>query len=370
MTSPNPPQTQSGQPYIPGLITAGGQVQQALPTAAQPGSVPGQISADGQASQLAQNVQQQYAQPQQVQPHAPDTATVPAVPAGNVAVTPGVNPPVAPVLPTAIPGYPAAPAVPGLQPPPAVPGLNPPAPQQPAAPADPAPQQQPPAPASAPPAPASPDQPGTGGEDRGYPQGTPLEQMTGEQREAYWKYHARQWENRAKERSDYDDLKAKATQYDQLAAQNATEQEKAIAAARQAGFQEAAGRAAIVLVDAHVRAGLQQRLGPEQVEALAANLNHRHFLAADGMTVDAAKVATFVDTVAPAAAPAPAATAPAAPAAPGALPTGVPGAVPAQPATGLPRALPDLGQGAGNTAPIDKLAAGREQARRFLAGQL
>jgi hypothetical protein len=361
MTSPNPPQVQQpGAPYIPGLITAGGTVQQPLPTAAQPGSVPGALSVQGQQSQLAPETGAPAL------PQAPDTATVATVPGGNIAVMPGVQPPVAPVLPTAVPGYPAAPAaappaVPGLNPP-TVPGLTPPAGQPPAAPAAPAAPAQP----SAPPAPASPDQPGTGGEDRGYPQGTPLEQMTTEQQTAYWKYHARQWEGRAKARDDYDSLKAKADQLDQLQAANASEQEKAVAAARQQGYQEAAARAAVVLVDAHVRAGLQQRLQPHQVEALAANLNHQHFLANDGMTVDAAKVTAFVDTVAPQPA-APAVTAP--PAAPGALPTGVPGAVPAQPATGLPRQLPDLGQGAGNQAPIDKLEAGRVQARAFLSGQ-
>jgi hypothetical protein len=106
------------------------------------------------------------------------------------------------------------------------------------------------------------------------------------------------------------------------------------------------------------------------VEALASNLNHQHFLGADGLTVDAAKVAEFVNTVAPQAQiqQQPAVTAPAATAAPGALPVGVPtsGQL-GQPATGLPRALPDLGQGTQTTAPLDKLEAGRQQARAFLA---
>jgi len=236
-----------------------------------------------------------------------------------------------------------------------VPGLNPPAPAQ----------VPPPSPSPAPAAESAQPATGTDG-DRGYPQGVPLEQMSADQREAYWKHHARQWEDRAKARSDYDDLKAKAGQYDQLVASQATDQEKAIAAARAEGERVATGRAAIVLVDAHVRAGLQQRLQPHQVEALASNLNHQHFLGADGLTVDAAKVAAFVNTVAPTQQPA--VTVPAATAAPGALPVGVPTTgQPAQPVTGLPRALPDLGQGAQTTAPLDKLEAGRQQARAFLA---
>jgi hypothetical protein len=96
-------------------------------------------------------------------------------------------------------------------------------------------------------------------------------------------------------------------------------------------------------------------------------LNHQHFLGPDGLTVDAAKVLTFVDTVAPQAA-ATAVTVPAVPAVPGALPVGVPAYVqPQQPVTGLPRQLPDLGQGAQTSAPLDKLEAGRQQARAFLA---
>lgn len=350
--------------HIPGLITTNGVT---------PNEVPGQPVA--------------AAQPGATVPSQPAAAPAPVAQAAPVAVTSAVH--AAPVaqdpVPAATPAAPPAPqqlptqllppnvatatnGVPGLNPSTAtVPGLNPapapaPAPAAAAPAATPTPAQQPPASTD----PAT----GTGETDRGYPQGTPLEQMSAEQREAYWKYHARQWESRAKERADYDDLKAKAGQYDTLVASQATETEQKISAAKAAGYQEAAAKAAVVLVDAHVRAGLQTRLGPDQVEALAANLNHQHFLAADGLSVDAAKVSAFVSTVAPQTA-APAATAPAAPAVPGALPTGVPAAVAPpqqQPVTGLPRALPDLGQGAQTQAPLDKLEAGRQQARAFLNG--
>jgi hypothetical protein len=332
--------------------------QPAQPAGAQP-PIPGLITASG------------------VTPAAPATTPAPAAPEQptQVAIGQGVQPaPPAPAAPAAAPQQPGIqlPAsfqpqtttttngIPGLTV--TVPGLNPPAPtpQQLAA--------QPPAQPGQPPAANA---PATGADaDRGYPQNTPLEQMTGEQREAYWKYHARQWETRAKEKGDYDALKTKAGQYDQLVASQATEQEKAIAAARAEGERIATGRAAIVLVDAHVRAGLQQRLQPHQVEALAGNLNHQHFLAGDGLTVDAVKVQQFVDTVAPPPAQMqqPAATAPAAPVVPGGLPVGIPSTGQlGQPATGLPRSLPDLGQGQQTTAPLDKLEAGRQQARAFLA---
>lgn len=334
MTQP----AQQPAPHIPGLITASGGVT--------PPAVPAQPAPAAQAAPVPVTPAVQAAPPQD--PAA--AAVVAQQPQFQLQLPTQLQP--AGVTTTTLPGLTTV----------TVPGLNPPAPvQQPpavAVPAQPAAQQ-----------PANPAQdPATGTDaDRGYPQGTPLEQMDATQREAYWKYHARQWETRAKERNDYDAVKAKAGQYDQLVASQATDQEKAITAARAEGERSATARAAVVLVDAHVRAGLQQRLQPHQVEALASNLNHQHFLGADGLTVDAVKVLAFVDTVAPQAA-APAVTAPAVPAVPGALPVGVPTSMqPLQPATGLPRQLPDLGQGATSPAPLDKLEAGRQQARAFLA---
>lgn len=330
---------------IPGLITANGPaVLTTMPAAPDPIGAPPATAAPVPVTSAVQAAppatdpgQPGYAAAQQQLPLALQLPT-------QLAPT-TVN------LPAAVPGPATA----------TVPGLNP-APQQTTQP----PAATPPVQPATTPAP----QPATGTEpDRGYPQGTPLEQMTAEQREAYWKHHARQWETRAKEKSDYDALKAKAEQYDQLAASQATDHERAVAAARAEGERIATGRAAIVLVDAHVRAGLQQRLQPHQVEALASNLNHQHFLGSDGLTVDAAKVAQFVETVAPTAQyQQPAATAPVAPAVPGGLPIGVPAAQQhQQPATGLPRSLPDLGQGTQTAAPLDKLEAGRQQARAFLA---
>lgn len=348
----HPTQPVAPAPHIPGLITANGVTPQQVPGQPVPAAQPGTVVPA-----------QQPVAPAAPQAHQQPIAVSPAVQAAPPVQDP--NPVGVPVqhpvmqLPTQLlpgAGAPTTTAgVPGLNTA-TVPGLNPAAPAQ------------PPAPAAAAPATPAAQPPATGADaDRGYPQGTPLEQMNGEQREAYWKFHARQWETRAKEKNDYDALKEKAGQYDQLVASQASQTEQQIAAARNEGYQQAAAKAAVVLVDAHVRAGLTNRLGPDQIEALAGNLNHQHFLAADGMSVDAAKVATFIQTVAPQAAAA--VTAPAAPAVPGALPVGVPAAQPPQqlPATGLPRALPDLGQGTQTNAPLDKLEAGRQAARAFLA---
>lgn len=230
-------------------------------------------------------------------------------------------------------------------------------------------------PATPPPAPAETaapaDPPANTPGEHGYPANTPLEQMSAEQREAYWRYHSRKWENIAKGRNDYDELRAKAAELEQLRAATATDAEKAVAAARAAGYAEATQKASTILVDAHVRAALGNRLTPDRVDALAATLDHRHFLGADGLSVDAAKVTAFADAVAPT--PASAATVQpgltavpqAAYPAPATTPVTAPPAAPPQLATGLPRALPDMGQGSTVPAKPSGLAAGAEMARQM-----
>lgn len=223
-------------------------------------------------------------------------------------------------------------------------------------------------PAPAPPnTPSNPPGPATG--EKGYPDGVPLEQMTGEQREAYWRHYARRNEDRIKSMSDYDALRAKAQAHDELIAATATEHEKAVAAAREAGRTEAIQQAGAVLVDAHLRAAVGNRLQPDQITALLAGINTDGFLAADGIAVDTDKVAGFVNAVLPPPAPAPVTPpAPGTPGAPGLPPTTTAG-TPAPPAVGLPRQLPDYGQGNAGTTPLTGLAAGRAAAQARFASR-
>lgn len=69
----------------------------------------------------------------------------------------------------------------------------------------------------------------------GFPASTPLEQMTVEQREAYWKDKARKHEAIAKSRSDYDQMKADSLELAALKEVNATAEEKALEDARRQG---------------------------------------------------------------------------------------------------------------------------------------
>lgn len=71
--------------------------------------------------------------------------------------------------------------------------------------------------------------------DEDFPSDTPLSEMSVDQREAYWKAQARKHEERAKSRSDYDDIKKER---DQLKQENETEMERIAREAKEAGASE------------------------------------------------------------------------------------------------------------------------------------
>lgn len=135
-------------------------------------------------------------------------------------------------------------------------------------------------------------QPGQQEPDRGYPANTPLEQMTVEQREAYWKHHSRKWEGIATSRSDYDQLAEDARQWrehqrralpaDERARQDAVEQ------ARRDGEAQARLALAPQLVRAEFRAaapGVEE----DKLNSFLEDLDLSKYLKDDG-TVDAARV--------------------------------------------------------------------------------
>lgn len=148
---------------------------------------------------------------------------------------------------------------------------------------------------------------GSAGEagDLGFPANTPIAEMTVEQQVAYWRHQSRKHEARARDRADYDDLKAKADQYDALAAASKTEHQLELEAAKEeaakAARAEERARAAGRLVEAEMRAAAAGRLTAEQLTAVIEPLDRSKFLDGDG-EVDAEKVATFIASIAPAAA--------------------------------------------------------------------
>jgi len=144
-----------------------------------------------------------------------------------------------------------------------------------------------------------PTAPSATGNNVGFPEHTPLEQMTPEQRESYWRAHARKWETLAKGRSDYDDLKAKATQYEALVAASQTDQQRAVSEAANTARRDALVQAGGQIVDAWVRAAAVNRLDEERVNALLTGLNRAAFVNAATGEVDTDKVVAYVHSIAP-----------------------------------------------------------------------
>jgi hypothetical protein len=138
--------------------------------------------------------------------------------------------------------------------------------------------------------------------DRGYPADTPVAEMSVDQQAAYWKHQARKHESTVKARADYDDLKSKATQYDDLVRTTQSEQERAIADARKQAAEEATAAARKTyggqLVEAHLTAALAGRLDKDAREALLEGVDRNRFLAEDG-SVATDKVTAWADRVAP-----------------------------------------------------------------------
>lgn len=282
----------------------------------------------------------------------------------------GSTPPVDPgAPPPAVTPPPAAP--PPVQPPPPAPPASPTPPAQPAAQPPPGQTQYAPPPAQQPPPPGGPpaQPPGQGpgtGTDPGYPANTPWREMQPAEQTAYWQHQARRHEARVKEMADYDDLKARSTEYDKLVAASQTEHDRAVAEARRQGRTEAITESGSKLVDQWIRAAATGRLPDESVNALLGGLDRQQFLTTDG-GVDTDKVWSYIGSIAPQ----PAAQQPAgagAPGIPGQQPAGQTVPPPAAPLTSA-RGAPDMGQGHPGTARPTGLEAGREIARKRFATQ-
>lgn len=133
--------------------------------------------------------------------------------------------------------------------------------------------------------------------DHGFPANKPLAEMTVDQREAYWKHHARKHEERAAQTADRDAIKA---ELDALKASTQTDAERAVEAAKTTAKAEGRRELLPALVQAEFRAAAGARLSKEQIEVILAPLDPTKFLTADGGQVDTAKVQQYVDGIAPA----------------------------------------------------------------------
>lgn len=104
---------------------------------------------------------------------------------------------------------------------------------------------------------------------------------------------------------DYEQLKERATQWDKFVEESAPEQERALKQAAQeaerAAYAKARGEFGGKLVQAHLQAAAAGRLPESAVTALVAGVDTSRFLTEAG-DVDTAKVTSFIDGIAPAAA--------------------------------------------------------------------
>lgn len=142
---------------------------------------------------------------------------------------------------------------------------------------------------------------GQGGTDLGFPENTPLAEMTVEQREAYWKHQARKHEQRASQRADYDELKAKADKFDELEREKLTPSEQALAQARDEAKAEGRAEAQREANSSAVKAMLEVTLASrgktaEQVEGLLRHTNFETFVT-DGAP-DTAAIIAHADSIA------------------------------------------------------------------------
>ena len=165
-----------------------------------------------------------------------------------------------------------------------------------APPADAPPAAAPPAaapPAAAPAAPANPD--------KGFPDGTPIEQMTGTQREAYWKHQAQRWEGRSKKFDGMTDdafaaLKDKAAKHDTLARESMSDRDRAVAEATDKARVESTPR----VVRAEFRAAAKGVISTAQLEALLEDRDLSKY-ADDKGEPDVSKIESLIKRSAPAA---------------------------------------------------------------------
>lgn len=144
-------------------------------------------------------------------------------------------------------------------------------------------------------------QTGQQGSDKGFPENTPVAEMTAAQQAAYYKDKAQKHEDRNKALLQItggkhgDDLKAVLDEYGQLKSASQTDAEKAVEDAKKQTRAEVAldsVRAAFDLL-------LPDDMSAEQKEEKLGVLNLAAFLTSDGK-VDTAKVKTHVATLAPA----------------------------------------------------------------------
>lgn len=149
-----------------------------------------------------------------------------------------------------------------------------------------------------------PPKPGPTINEHGYPDNTPIKEMSPEHQVNYWKYHSRKNENLLKasvSKEEYDRVKLEA---DNARREKLPEAERALedakAAAKAEGRREALTAAAPKLIRAEIRAATAGKVTAQQIEDALEFVDERKFLDQNG-DVDPAKVTRYASGLLPAA---------------------------------------------------------------------
>lgn len=126
------------------------------------------------------------------------------------------------------------------------------------------------------------------------------ENGAGSSGEPDWKAEAEKWKGLArKHESQAKANSGAAKELEQLRQQSMTEQEKAVAKAREEGAAEARTQAAVGRAEDAIRFAIGDRLPADELDDLIDGLNLARFVKEDG-SLDRDKVRKYVDRVAPA----------------------------------------------------------------------
>jgi hypothetical protein len=138
----------------------------------------------------------------------------------------------------------------------------------------------------------------------GYPANTAVDDMTPAQQVAYWKFHARKHEDRAKTfgtltAEQLKELQDKADKHDALEAELGSEADKKAAEAKKTAEADADAKYQPMLAETAFRIAIGDRKTEAEVTGFLEELNLTKFLSADGK-VDTVKVLARVEQFAPA----------------------------------------------------------------------
>lgn len=130
----------------------------------------------------------------------------------------------------------------------------------------------------------------------GFPENTPIKDMTDAEQAAYWKHQSRKHENQWKNLSTQnEELREKAAKWDEQVEASKSEAEKAVEQARAEGREAALAEMGARLARTELSTALKLRGLPEEmVDAVVSPLNLTEFLTND-REVDAGKVSAYAE---------------------------------------------------------------------------